>query len=151
MPENVDTQNQESKPVKTNAWTKNIVNDLDAPLFYSPRAIWGFSVFFTVIFGAVLLASNLTDKKAKWMVIGFGILYSAFAIVVMDLLRQPSRGLAIGLNGGGALILTNIFWSKYVGMETKFRTKPIWKPLIISMLIAIPYILVLILAAGKRN
>ena len=60
MQENVKTQNQESKPVKTNSWTKNIVTDLDAPQFYSPRAIWGFSVFFTVIFGAVLLTSNLT-------------------------------------------------------------------------------------------
>src|SRR6267154_2370239 len=144
MQENVKTQNQESKPVKTNSWTKNIVTDLDAPQFYSPRAIWGFSVFFTVIFGAVLLTSNLTDKKAKWIVIGFGILYTTVVIVIMNLLPQPNTGLTIGLNGGGALILTNIFWGKYVGKETKFRTKPIWKQLIISVLITIPFLLALI-------
>jgi hypothetical protein len=144
MQENVKTQNQESKPVKTNSWTKNIVTDLDAPQFYSPRTIWGFSVFFTVIFGAVLLTSNLTDKKAKWIVIGFGILYTIVVIVIVNLLSQPNTGLTIGLNGGGALILTNIFWGKYVGKETKFRTKPIWKPLIISILITIPFLLAII-------
>jgi drug/metabolite transporter superfamily protein YnfA len=144
MQENVETQKQENKQTKTNSWTKNIVTDLDAPQFYSPRAIWGFSVFFTVIFGAVLLSSNLTDKKAKWIVIGFGILYTTVVIVIMNLLPQPNTGLTIGLNGGGALILTSIFWGKYVGKETKFRTKQIWKPLIISILITIPFLLAII-------
>src|SRR5688572_4172085 len=41
--------------VSSNTWKKNLVNDLGAPQFYSQRAIWGFSAFFTVIFGAVLL------------------------------------------------------------------------------------------------
>lgn len=144
MQENVEAQKQESKPVKTNSWTKNIVADLDAPPFYSPRAVWGFSVFFTVIFGAVLLASNLIDKKAKWIVIGFGIIYTTAVIIIMNLLPQPNTGLTIGLNGGGALILTQLFWNKYVGKETKFRTKPIWRPLIISIIITIPFLLAII-------
>lgn len=144
MQENVETQSQESKPTKTNSWTKNIVTDLDSPQFYSPRAIWGFSVFFTVIFGAVLLSSNLTDKKAKGLVIGLGVLYTALVIIIMNLLPQPNTGLTIGLNGGGAFILTKLFWDKYVGKETKFRTKPIWKPLIISIIITIPFLLAII-------
>jgi hypothetical protein len=141
MQENSETDSQQRKPVTTNSWTKNIVNDLDAPQFYSPGAIWGFSVFFTVIFGAVLLMSNLTDKRAKWIVIGFGILYTTVGIIIMNLLPQPSSGLTIGFNAGGALILTQLFWNKYVGKEIKFRTKPIWKPLIISIVITIPFLL----------
>jgi len=125
-------------------WTKNVVTDQEAPQFYSPRAIWGFSVFFTVIFGAVLLALNLTDRKAKWIVIGVGVLYTAAAIFIINLLPQPNTGITIGLNTGGALLLTNLFWDKYVGKETKFRTKQIWKPLIISILISIPFLLALI-------
>jgi hypothetical protein len=62
----------------------------------------------------------------------------------MNLLPQPNSGLTIGLNAGGALILTKLFWDKYVGKETKFRTKPIWKPLVISILITIPFVLALI-------
>jgi drug/metabolite transporter superfamily protein YnfA len=144
MQENIETQEQATKPVKRNSWTKNIVTDLDAPLLYSPRAVWGFSIFFTVIFGAVLLSSNLTDKKAKWIVIGFGIIYTSVVIFIMNLLPQPNTGLTLGLNGGGALILTQLFWNKYVGKETKFRTKPIWKPLIISIIITIPFLLAII-------
>jgi len=144
MQENVKTQKQESKPVKTNSWTKNIVTDLDATPFYSPRAVWGFSFFFTVIFGAVLLSSNLTDKKAKWIVIGFGIIYTTAVIIIINLLQQPNTGLTLGLNGVGAVILTELFWDKYVGKETKFRIKPIWKPLIISIIIMIPFLLAII-------
>ncbi len=76
-------------------WTKNVVTDQDAPQFYSPRAIWGFSVFFTVIFGAVLLALNLTDRKAKWIVIGVGVIYTAAAIYIINLLPQPILGLPL--------------------------------------------------------
>jgi hypothetical protein len=132
MEEQVETRNQD---------IKNIVSDMDAPQFYSPRAIWGFSIFFTVIFGAVLLVSNLADRRARWIVIGFGVLYTALLIAIMNQLPRPNTGLAIALNGGGGYILTRIFWNKYIGSETKFRTKPIWKPLIISILIVTPFIL----------
>src|SRR5258706_12857001 len=104
-------------------WTKNVVTDQDAPLFYSPRAIWGFSVCFTVIFGEVLLVINLTDRKAKWTVVGFGIIYTAAAIFILNLLPRVNPGITVGLNAGGALLLTSLFWNKYVGAETKFRTK----------------------------
>jgi hypothetical protein len=95
-------------------WTKNVVTDQDAPQLYSPRAIWGFSVFFTVIFGAVLLALNLTDRKAKSLVIGVGVLYTAAAIFILNLLPHPNTGITIGLNIGGALLLINLFWDKYI-------------------------------------
>lgn len=144
MQENVETQKLKSKPAKTNSWTKNIVSDLKAPSFYSPRTVWGFSVFFSVIFGAVLLASNLPDRKAKWIVISFGILYTTTVGVIMNLLPQPNTGLILALNGAGALILTKLFWDKYVGKETKFRTKPIWKPLIISIIITTPFLFAII-------
>ena len=131
---------QKQKPTNTNYWTKNIVTDPNAPQYYSLRAIWGFSVFFTVIFGAVLLAANLTDKKAKWTVIGFGILYTTLAIVILNMVPLTNTGLTFGINAIGALILTQVFWKKHLG-ETKFRTKPIWKPLIISIIIMIPFLL----------
>jgi drug/metabolite transporter superfamily protein YnfA len=103
-----------------------------------------FSVFFTVIVGAVLLASNLSGSKGKWVVIGFGILYTSAMMLVLNLIPHPNSGLTLALNGGGALVLTNLFWNKFVGKERLFRTKPIWKPLIISVIISIPFILAII-------
>jgi hypothetical protein len=145
MQDNIDAPEQASKPVKTNQWTKNIVTDPEAPAFYSPRAVWAFSLFFTVIFGAVLLSLNLTNKKDKWIVLGFGIAYTGLVILVLNLLPKSNTGITIGLNGAGAFLLTKYFWDEYVGAETKFRTKPIWKPLIISILIATPFVLAAIL------
>jgi hypothetical protein len=48
------------------------------------------------------------------------------------------------LNTAGGLALTSTFWDKYVGKETKYRAKPIWKPLTISVIITIPFLLALI-------
>ena len=127
-------------------WKRNIVTDPEAPQYYSQTAIWAFSVIFTVVFGAVLLASNLTDKKAKWTVIGFGALYTAIAATLLYQLPR-NTGLTLAANAGGALILTEFFWNKYVGAATQFRTKPIWKPLIISLIIITPFILAIIYGA----
>lgn len=125
------------------SWKDNFVTDPNAPELYSQRAIWGFSTFFTVIFGAVLLSANLEDKKKKWIVIAFGAFYTLGAIVVLNQLPR-NTGLTFLVNAAGAIILTSIFWDKYIGKQTKFRVKPIWKPLIISIIIMIPFILALL-------
>src|SRR4051812_11319180 len=106
MQENVETPETPIKPVKTNPWTRNIVTDPEAPAFYSPRAIWAFSIFFTVIFGAVLLSFNLANKREKWIVIGIGTAYTIVAITLINLLPSTSVGITIGLNAAGAYILT---------------------------------------------
>ncbi|MBS1542307.1 MAG: hypothetical protein JST14_01630 [Bacteroidetes bacterium] len=139
----IEANKKESESLASNFWQKNTVTNEEAPLFYSQRAIWGFSTFFTVIFGAVLMASNIKEKEKKWIVIGFGILYTTIAIAVLNLLPQ-NTSLTIGVNAGGALVLTSTFWNRYIGKETKYRVKPIWKPLIISILITIPFLLAII-------
>lgn len=89
------------------------------------------------------MAYNTHDKEKKWIVIAFGILYTTVAIAILSQLPQ-NGGLTIGVNAGGAVVLTSIFWNKYIGKETKFRAKPIWKPLIISILITIPFLLAIL-------
>lgn len=126
------------------SWKENIVNDEDAPQCYSQRAIWGFSVFFTVIFGAILLAINIADKTKKWIVIGFGIAYTSIAIFVLNQFPR-NTGLTFIVNALGAIILTTLFWNKYIGTDTKYRIKPIWKPLIISIIIATPFLIAAIM------
>jgi len=134
-----------SEKSEVSFWTsnyskENIVKDPDAPLLYSKGAIIGFSSFFTVIFGAVLLSSNLTDKKKKWTVIGVGILYTIIVMIISN--QTPVRGsLTLVLNTLGGYALTVSFWDKYIGETTKYRNKPVWKPLIISILVIIPFVL----------
>jgi hypothetical protein len=121
----------------------NMVTDTNAPILYSKMAIRGFCVFFSTIFGAVLLSSNIGDTKNKLMVVGFGIIFTAFTIAVANIVPTSIYYVMI-LNTAGGLALTSTFWEKYVGKETKYRAKPIWKPLIISVIISIPFLLALI-------
>ena len=133
---------EEKKEPETQSanWKKNQVTDPDAPLYYSKQAIYGFSIFFGVIFGAVLLSLNLKgNSKAKWLVIGFAILFTAFELSILsNFERTSSLTLVFNLTGGWALYA--FFWDRFVGKETVYRVKPVWKPLIISALIMIPII-----------
>ena len=131
---------EEAEKQSGNIWKKNQVIDPDAPLYYSKQAIFGFSIFFGVIFGAVLLSLNLkANSKAKWLVIGFGILYTALQITVLSYLEETSF-FRLVFNLVGGTILYAFFWDRFVGKETLYQVKPVWKPLIISALIMIPII-----------
>ncbi len=111
----------------------------EGPEYYSNRAIYFFSIFFSVIFGAILLAVNIWDNKsARWNVIGFGILYTAAAVSVMSQFEITSVW-SVVINAIGGSILTTFFWNKYLGRTVKYKSKPIWKPLLISVLISIPF------------
>jgi len=125
------------------SWKANVVTDPSAPLLYSKAAIRGFCIVFTTLFGAVLLSSNITDTKKKWIVVGFGIIYTALTALIVNLISTNTFWVLL-LNTAGGLGLTTTFWDKYVGNETKYRAKPIWKPLIISVVITIPFLLALI-------
>lgn len=115
--------------------------DADMPEYYSNRAVYFFSIFFSVIFGAVLLAVNIWhNKSARWNVIGFGLLYTATAMVLLNLF-QITTGWSILVNAVGGAILTSYFWNKYLGLSLKYKSKPIWKPLVISLLISAPFVI----------
>jgi hypothetical protein len=124
-------------------WDQNKVADETAPMYYSQRTIWAFSIFFSLICGAALLASNTDNKEAKLTVIGFGIAYTVAAIFFLNLFPM-NTGLIVGVNTAGAYILTSFFWNKYLGYDTSYRTKPILKPLIICLVIFIPLIALII-------
>lgn len=113
---------------------KNVVTDPDAPLLYSQVAVLIFSTIFTTIFGAILLSLNIKDTKKKLKVIGIGILFTTIAILIGN--QDPhSTSFIILTNGIGGYLLVSEFWNKYIGSGTKYRTKPIWIPLIISVVI----------------
>lgn len=131
---------------------------------YSKRAILGFSVFFGVIFGGVLLMLNLRAagfKRAAWQVLLFsafyhilsGVLISATGLRVnVAAIKAGASGtplnpadmqtvislyaLTLLINLAGGLVLTRYFFKKYFP-DNDYYPKPIWTPLLVAILIAI--------------
>jgi hypothetical protein len=139
----VKAESEEETLWPSESLRKEIVTDLNAPLLYSKATVRAFSIVFTVIFGAVLLSNNISDSKKKWIVIAFGITYTTLSIILLNII-PPSTVWVLLLNAAGGLGLTTTFWDKYIGKDVKYRAKPIWIPLIISIIISIPFILAMI-------
>jgi hypothetical protein len=137
------SEEEEDTLFGSDSWRKRVVKDPNAPLLYSKGAIRAFSLVFSTMFGAVLLSTNIKDNKGKWNVIGFGLIYTVVTIIIMNLAPLNTYYVFM-LNTVGGLGLVSTFWNKYVGQETVYRAKPIWKALIISIIITIPFLLAII-------
>jgi hypothetical protein len=117
------------------------------PKIYSKQAIRVFSILFTTIFGGVLLMQNLKDigkKKEANMILIFSIVYTAISIYVVNIPEKPNSSLTFLCNIIGSAILSDYFFQKYFRSGENFVKKKIWKPLIISILITIPFVLALV-------
>ncbi len=146
----LEAQKQQNE-ILGNQWKKNVVIDENAPAYYSERAIYIFSVLFIVIFGAALLSINCRNtntKKGVWEVLAFGVVYTALQLWILSMIPR-NTGLTLVFSIGGALLLNHFFWKKYIGSDTKYRTKPIWKPLIIGVVIFTPLLLAAIYGGAK--
>lgn len=106
---------------------------------YSKRAIWGFSIFFSTIFGGVLLMLNLRSagyKKEANLVLLFSVLYTFIGSIIMAYAGLQTSAVAIIFNGIGAAILTEYFFNKYFP-ESDYYPKSIMTPLAISLAICL--------------
>ena len=113
------------------------------PILYSKRAIQGFTIFFSTLFGAVLLMSNLkkmNKPKARVEVLVFGISYTFLTIIPLDYLPKTFF-LTILFNLVGYAVLVEYFWNKNLGKELQHQKKQISKPLIISFAILVLLVL----------
>lgn len=152
LPENASEKMEEQLTERTvkvedgkkNPWTKNVVEDSDAPMYYSQSAINIFSILFSVFFGSFMLAANCKDAGRKqWPVLLFGFLYTGVALMVLLQFSRNVMSTYIA-NSVGVLLMYELFWKRYIGNDTKYRSKPIWKPLIIGLIIFIPVIIFMI-------
>ena len=119
-------------------WDKNAVDDSDAPLLYSQKAIYSFSLFFGVLFGSILMTLNFrktADKKGGLTALAFGVVYTAIQLWVLSFIPR-NTGLTLATSLGGAFILNLYFWNKFIGKETTYRKRPIWTPLILGIALA---------------
>jgi len=138
--------NKTSNPFQFNKNDTFITEDPSAPELYSKKSILVFSIMFSTIFGAVLLMSNLNavnNQKAKIGVLSFAVIYTGLIIMVVNQFEiKTNIGLPLNIIGG--FLLTGPFWNNEIGRDFLHRKKKIWKPLVISFLIMIPFILAII-------
>ena len=113
--------------------------ELVLPILYSKKAIQGFSILFSTIFGVVLLMSNLkamNKPKARVEVLVFGIAYSIFTVILLNYLPKMFF-ITLLFNIIGYAVLTEYYWNRNLGKDLQYRKKEVWKPLIISISIIV--------------
>ena len=139
----------EEKDLANNTVLEKVLKDDESPFeelvipnLYSKKTIQGFTIFFSTIFGTVLLMSNLKEQKkpnARIQVLIFGIVYTIFSTVILNFLPRMFF-ITILFNLIGYAVLSEYYWNKNLGKDLQYRKKKIWKPLIISLLITSIYV-----------
>ncbi len=127
----------------------NIRNDENKPNLYSKSLILVFSLLFSPIFAAVLLMLNLKalgKNKERFYVLFFGIGYLFATAAILQIFNLPTN-LTFIANVIGAAILNEYFWNKYIGRETEYVKKSWIKPALVSVAVAL-FFLLLIMGAG---
>jgi peptidoglycan/LPS O-acetylase OafA/YrhL len=124
------------------------------PKIYSKRAILGFSIFLSVLFGGVLLYQNLIDvkkKKEACIVLGISIVLTIITIFIGSFQESPKSSYAYlcGLLGG--CLLSYYFVPKYFPNEEQYPKKPIWKPLIVAVIIIAIFMMLIIYGGSFEN
>lgn len=118
-------------------WKYNVVDNEKAPVLYSRKAIYFFTVFCSVFFGGTLMVLNLRKLKNKQGQIIVAIYSVLYGVITWTILAQFERNtfLTLIVSMIGSFPLYNYFWEKYVGRATEYKAKSIWIPLIITLVI----------------
>ena len=114
------------------------IHHSDTPELYSKQTILGFSIFFSSIFGVILLLLNMhqiKSKKAKNQVLLFGIAYFLVTITIIQVFKTNSSILALLFNLIGATILNEYFWNKFIGKNFNYKKRNWLKPALLSLLV----------------
>jgi len=112
------------------------------PDLYSQTVILAFTIFFSPLFGGIMLAMNVwkVNKKAVWQVILFSVVFTAFAGYLSYYILAPGSFAAILIRIGGALVLSELLWNHLIGKGVAYNKRKIIVPLIIALLITVPIV-----------
>jgi len=116
-------EKRKNEPLSPFKWDESAVSDENVPKLFSQRTIYGFAALFGVVTGAILLAVNIKrlGKTAGILpTICFGVLYSVAQGWILSSIG--ARGSVLAVSILGAIILNGLFWKKYIGKDTKYRT-----------------------------
>ena len=110
-------------------------NQDEAVEIYSRRAIRGFAIFFSPLFGGILLMINLRNvgyKKAANLVLAGSLAYTFLMGIAINYVL-PANGMStIVFSVIGGILLADYVFPKYFP-EEDYYPKPIWTPLLIGI------------------
>lgn len=106
--------------VRLKIWGKNPY----IPIYYSPKAIFFLSFFFSVLFGAIILSINLDNRREKYIVIGFGFIY-LFLQYTLATVFPSNAWFNIGFHVIGCLTPYTLFWRKYIGANHYYHKQKV--------------------------
>jgi heme/copper-type cytochrome/quinol oxidase subunit 4 len=132
--------------VKTNQLENSFeIEQNETPKFYSKKAILGFSIFFSSIFGGILLMQNLKEigmKKEAKTVFTTSIILTILPFLLAWLMEKEVSTYTLLVNIIGGLVLSEFYFGLYIPKEQIFESKKIWKPLLISLIIIVPLLVI---------
>lgn len=146
---------KETNIIQESNLNSSVFEELEKPTLYSKRALQGFTIFFSTIFGVVLMMYNLkaTNKpKVRIQVLFFGICYTIGSVLLIEVIPKIYF-INLIFNLIGYLILSEFFWNKHLGKDLKFAKKSVTKPLVISLLITFFLLFLILLPTilGEQN
>lgn len=111
----------------------------DLPVLYSQTAILAFTVFFSPIFGGVLLAMNvrrIRKNAVTWVVMISVALAVVSGLVSWFLAPGSFWGILAPIASG--LILSELMWNRFIGRGLPYMHRRVLVPLIIALAITLP-------------
>ena len=123
--------------VFSNRDKNNLVKDPAAPALYTRKVIYVFTVLFSVVFGSIMLAINVSktpNRSKAILVVLAGLAYTIVLVAIAQKLHL-GQGFTIITSVMGAYLMEMLFWDRYIGNSTLYRAKPYWLPLTIALVI----------------
>lgn len=121
------------------------------PELYSTRFILIFGVF-TLLGGSILMALNfiqLNNKKAARLVIVASLVYSLLTALILQSFGITNTFISVAIGLLGIYLLYDLIYKKEFPQDIKnFKSRNIWTPILICLLISIP-LLYLLAATGN--
>ena len=141
---------QAEKATFSKGWDQNMTKNETAIELYSNKFIWVYTIIFGVPFGAVLQAMNfqrLKNPKGVYISILFGILYTTFQVVLLTYLEDigykiPNRAFIFSAIGAAGLFYIR---EKLTPKQLEYRSRSYILPLIIAVLIYLPFVYIIIM------
>lgn len=112
------------------------------PVLFSQTAILAFTIFFSPLFGGILLALNIktVKKPGMWQVVSLSLLFTMVSGLVTYYILPPGSFFAILIPIVFALLMSELIWTRFIGKKVAYERKSILIPLVVALLITIPIV-----------
>jgi len=129
----------EAEAMQSDAEEVEMVPDGNLPVLYSQTAILGFTIFFSPIFGGIMLAMNAARlrKPNIWQIILLSLVL-AIGGGLISWYVFPASLAGILIPVGSGLLLSELVWNRFIGKGLPYLHRKILVPLLIALAITLP-------------